>query len=131
LLELLGHEHREVDYAEGEDVHIYEADKEALDAAICKVLRVHPQNERAYHYYMHGLVDKEDDLSCLILLHNQSQIVDQCHQIPQVVAAQNNSAHNDDRHCCLVTFVCMRVRKTQVFLCLIEIESIQRTEVEH
>ena len=85
---MLGHEHREVDYTEGEDVHVYEAYKEALDAAICKMLRVHPQNERAYHYCMNGLVHKEDDLSCLILLHNQSHIVDQCHQIPQVVAAQ-------------------------------------------
>jgi hypothetical protein len=128
---LLGHEHREVDYAEDEDVHVYEADEEALDAAICKVLRVHPQNERAYHYCMDGLVYKEDELSCLILLHNQSHIVDQCHQIPQVVAAQNYSAHNDDGHCCLVAFVCMRVRKTQIFLCLIKIERIQRTEVHH
>ena len=127
---MLGHEHREVDYAEGEDVHVYEADKEALDAAICKVLRVHPKNERAYHYCMHGLVYKEDDPSCLILIHNQSHIVDQCHQIPQVVAAQNNSAQNDDRHCSFVAFVCMRVRKTQIFLCLIEVERIQRTEVQ-
>ena len=82
FLELIGHEHREVDYAEGEDVNVYEADKEALDATICKVLRIHPQNERAYHYCMHGLVYKEDDLSGLILFHNQSYIVDECHQIP-------------------------------------------------
>ena len=109
---MLGHEHREVDYTEGKDVHVYEANKEALDAAICKMLRVHPQNERAYHYCMNGLVHKEDDLSCLILLHNKSHIVDQCHQIPQVVAAQNKSAHNDDRHCCLVAFFCMSVGKT-------------------